>query len=74
MLSEQQLSALDQAFSAIRAARKHARRKLGSGVPGTGDLTCPACGHGRLTYTVVAPYGRMNGQCTTQGCVSWTNQ
>jgi hypothetical protein len=70
-----QIAALDRAFDAIKAARKHARRKLGSGAPGTGEvIPCPACGRGTLTYTVVAPMGRMNGACTTPGCVRWSNQ
>lgn len=69
-----QIEAIDRAFAAIRAARKHARKTLGSGTPGTGELCCPACGEGRLTYTVTAPYGRMDGKCTTSGCVSWSNQ
>jgi len=69
-----QLAALDRAFATIRAARAHARKTLGSGRPGTGEIACPACSGGRLTYTVTAPYGRLNGACTTSGCVSWSNQ
>lgn len=71
---EEMVAALDKAFAAIRAARKNARKTLGSGRPGVGEIPCPACGEGRLSYTVTAPHGRMDGACTTKGCVSWTNQ
>jgi hypothetical protein len=68
------IAALDRAFAAIKAARKHARKTFGSGAPGVGSIICPACGHGSLIYEVVPPTGRMNGECTTEGCVRWTNQ
>ena len=73
-MTPEKLAALDKAFAAIKAARKHARKTLGSGSPGTGEISCPACGRGRITYTVTAPYGRLNGACTTENCVSWSNQ
>jgi hypothetical protein len=73
-MTKDRLAALDRAFKAISAARRHAHRTLGSGTPGTGQVVCPACWRGIITYSVIAPRGRMDGSCTTEGCVRWTNQ
>jgi hypothetical protein len=73
-IGEDKLAAIDRAFTAIRAARKHARKALGSGAPGAGEIPCPACGSGVIRYTVRAPYGRLDGACSTSGCVLWSNQ
>jgi hypothetical protein len=69
----ERIEGLEKAFKAISAVRKHARLRYGSGSPTSSGLSCPICKRGRLLYTVHHG-GRIDGRCTTSGCVAWSNQ
>jgi hypothetical protein len=65
-------SKLDWAFLAISKARAKARRKMGTGKPGTCDMYCPICICGTIFITVENQ--KISGECSTPNCVSWSNQ
>jgi len=37
----------------------------------TGDMDCPACGTGRLRYSVARCNGHVHARCSTENCVSF---
>jgi len=58
-----------RAMTAVVADAESKGLKKGHG--GYGEIACPACGDGRLSYSVASYNGHIHGRCSRKGCVSW---
>ena len=61
----------DERGDDVRRARAAILADAGNPPKGRGEIACPICGEGRITYTVSARW-RVWASCRTKGCVQWT--
>lgn len=71
-----EIAELDKRMEATGVARKaiveslggHWKKGMGSS---SGNITCPVCTKGRLSFSRSGYNGHIHARCSTEGCVSW---
>lgn len=61
---------VEKSFMKIFTARKAITEHM-QGKSGRGDIQCPVCGIGKLSFVVSEVNGHIHAKCTTSGCVAW---
>ena len=65
----------DELFADVMVCRKVIANKHGDGIPKDNIvdyMDCPKCSEGIICYTISNYNGHCHGQCTTKGCINWT--